>query len=240
MAIVDDLSTWAVLYVVAYVTLDATTHFSRQTLLETMRRLIAVVTLSLIAAYLMEVIFGGVARSSSVFQGPILLVVWIPVLLFSFVFSWGLYHRMLAHSQRVQMERVNIIELVAKRVDEVLAPMQKQISELQEAAKVDRASADERSSKLATAFQDLKHSVVDNIPTVDSVLFELRHENSVIDHVLRSYQRWARRAQERCGDNQSGIQQPGIPSRKGRNRRRRTRRNQLESGTGEPSATWSR
>ena len=191
MAIVDDLSTWAVLYVVAYVTLDVTTHFSRQTLLETMRRLIAVVTLSLIAAYLMEVIFGGVARSSSVFQGPILLVVWIPVLLFSFVFSWGLYHRMLGHSQRVQMERVNIIELVAKRVDEVLAPMQKQISELQEAAKVDRTSADERSSKLAAAFQDLKHSIVDNIPTVDSVLFELRHENSVIDHVLRSYQRWA-------------------------------------------------
>ena len=191
MAIVDDLSTWAVLYVVAYVTLDVTTHFSRQTLLETMRRLIAVVTLSLIAAYLMEVIFGGVARSSSVFQGPILLVVWIPVLLFSFVFSWGLYHRMLDHSQRVQMERVNIIELVAKRVDEVLAPMQKQISELQEAAKVDRTSADERSSKLAAAFQDLKHSIVDNIPTVDSVLFELRHENSVIDHVLRSYQRWA-------------------------------------------------
>ena len=63
--------------------------------------------------------------------------------------------------------------------------------ELQEAAKVDRASADERSSKLAAAFQDLKHSIVDKIPTVDTVLYELRHENSVIDHVLKSYQRWA-------------------------------------------------
>jgi len=139
----------------------------------------------------LEVVFSDFAQNGTVFQGPLLLVAWIPSLLFSFIFSWGLYHRMLGHSQRVQMERVNIMELVAKRVDEVLAPMQKQISELLEAAKVDRASADERSSKLATAFQDLKHSIVDNIPTVDSVLFELRHENSVIDHVLRSYQRWA-------------------------------------------------
>jgi hypothetical protein len=191
MAAVDQLSTWAVLFMVAYVALDVTTHLSRQTLFETMRRLIAVVTLSLIAAYLMEVIFGDVAQGAGAFQGPLLLVVWIPVLLFSLVFSWGLYHRMLGHSQRVQMERVNIVELVAKRVDEVLAPLQKQIIELQEAAKVDKASADERGSKLAAAFQDLKQSVIQNIPTVDSVLDALRRGNWEIEQMLKGYRRWA-------------------------------------------------
>jgi hypothetical protein len=191
MPAVDQLSTWAALFGVAYVALDVTTHLSRQTLAETVRRLIAVVTLSLLAAYLTEVIFGDVAQGASVFQGPLLLVVWIPALLISFVFSWGLYHRMLGHSQRAQMERVNIVELVAKRVDEVLAPMQKQISELQEAAKFDRTSADERSSKLATAFQDLKQSVVQNIPTVDSVLDALRRGNWEIEQMLKGYRRWA-------------------------------------------------
>ena len=186
MAIVDQLSTWAVLFAVGYAALDVSSHLSRATLEETVRRLVAVLALSLIAAYLLEALLSGTAL-----QGPILLVVWMLSLSLSYGFSWTLYHKMLGHSKRVQIERVNLVELVAKRVEDILAPMQKQIIELQEAAKLDRASADERSSKLATALQDLKHAVVDNIPTVDSVLYELRHENSVIDHMLKSYQRWA-------------------------------------------------
>src|SRR5271155_1346607 len=114
MAAVDQLSTWAVLFAVAYVALDVTTHLSRQTQSEMMRRLVAVTTLSLIAAYLLDVIFGYFAQEAGVFQGPLLLILWIPSLFFSFVFSWGLYHRMLGHSQRIQIEKVNLVELVAK------------------------------------------------------------------------------------------------------------------------------
>ena len=66
MTAVDQLSTWVVLFAVAYVALDVTTHLSRQTLPETMRRLIAVVTLSLIAAYFMEVIFGDVGQTLTI------------------------------------------------------------------------------------------------------------------------------------------------------------------------------
>jgi len=186
MAIVDGLSTWAVLFAVGYAALDASSHLSQVTLQETVRRLVAVLVPSLIAAYLLEALLSGTAL-----EGSVLLAVWIPLLFLTYAFSWTLYHSMLDHSQRVQMERIDIVSMAAKRVDEALAPLQNQIKELEEAAKVGRASADERSSKLAAAFQDLKRSVVDKIPTVESILDELRHENRVIDHVLKGYQRWA-------------------------------------------------
>ena len=55
MTAVDQLSTWAVLFAAGYVALDVSSHLSRATLEETVRRLVAVLALSLIAAYLLEV-----------------------------------------------------------------------------------------------------------------------------------------------------------------------------------------
>jgi hypothetical protein len=191
MLALDQFSDWAVLFAVAYVTVDALTHASRRTAEETARRIAAVVVLSLIGSSILGAFYGEVTQATAKFQGPVLTSAWIVSLFFIFGFSWSLYHRMLRHSQLVQSDRVNLVELVTKRVNDALIPMQKQISGLQEAVDAEKASADQRSSKLAGAVDGLKKSIGEATRSINPLASWMEVWNREMRKMMDGYREWA-------------------------------------------------
>jgi hypothetical protein len=187
----DQFSDWAVLFAVAYLTADALTHASRRTAEETARRIATVVVLSLIGSSILEVFYSEVSQTTAKFQGPVLTSAWIVSLFFIFGFSWSLYHRMLRHSHLVQSDRVNLVELVTKQVNGALIPMQKQISGLQETVDAEKASADQRSSKLTGAFDGLKKSIGEATRSINPLANWMELWNREIRKMMDDYREWA-------------------------------------------------
>lgn len=191
MIYIDQFSDWTILFEVAYVALDALTHASRMTADATARRIGAVFVLSLFGSWILTVFYGEVSQETAVFQGPVLTSVWIASLFFVFFLSWRLYHRSLRHSQLLQSERVNLVELVAKRVDDALGPVQKQMNVLQEAMNAERASADQRVSKLASSVDGLKKSIGEATRSIYPLASWMENWSREMREMVDGYREWA-------------------------------------------------
>ncbi len=111
-----------------YVILDVGSHLSKDTLKESLRRILSIAGIFLAVSFVLLLIYDQLFDKSTT---PTFVVIWIGSLAASLFASWKLYHRMLEHSSLIRDRESDVMKIANRQSEEMLKPLKDELSAVQ-------------------------------------------------------------------------------------------------------------
>ena len=109
-----------------YVILDVGSHLSKDTLKESLRRILSIAGIFIAVSFVLLLIYVQLFDQSTALST--FVVIWIGSLAASLLASWKLYHRMLEHSSLIRDRELDVIKIANRQSEEMLKPLKNELS----------------------------------------------------------------------------------------------------------------
>ncbi len=187
------MSAMAVLALVGYLALDASTHLTKEAAVETGRRVLAVSVIFAVSVYSLSILYCEISSLAPSFAGPALTATWIVSLFFVLLGAWELYHRALAHSNLGEEAKVSAVDHSLKQLDGILKPLTSAIVAVQASnSEVSRRvdSLEEKVSGLTSATEAHAKAIGAQIQTMASINEKVEFRREQFNVMISGYNKW--------------------------------------------------
>ncbi|MGI0086792.1 MAG: hypothetical protein ACREBI_02380 [Nitrosotalea sp.] len=112
-----------------YVILDVGSHLSKDTLRESMRRILSITGIFLTISFVLLMIYGQLFGQSTTLSS--FVVIWIGSLVVSIIGCWWLYHTMIKHSDLTTYDKIGVVKIANQQAEEILKPVKEGLAGVQ-------------------------------------------------------------------------------------------------------------
>jgi predicted PurR-regulated permease PerM len=112
-----------------YIILDVGSHLSKNTLKESLRRILSIAGIFIAVSFVLLLIYVQLFDQSTALST--FVVIWIGSLAASLLASWKLYHRMLDHSSLIKDRELDVIKIANRQSEEMLKPLKNELLAVQ-------------------------------------------------------------------------------------------------------------
>ncbi len=113
-----------------YIILDVGSHLSKDSLKESLRRILSISGIFLAVSFVLLLIYDQLFDPST--AQSTFVVIWVGSLTASLFASWKLYHRMLEHSSLIQDRESDVMTIANRQSEEILKPLKDELSAVRE------------------------------------------------------------------------------------------------------------